>query len=184
MKLIKKRAEGGFLDTLDSELNKLGLGKIGVQMMDPTGITGYKDLGVSWDEFKNDKSLKNLGSLALSTLGAMPMIGLVGRSSKLISKSKKLFDKDTYKLLVDSSEPAAQWMARNFTTQQKEEAVRILDKEIDKIVDWCKDKNITKVPKKLEDKIANYADKQAVILGKDTNIPQLMNAINYELKLA
>lgn len=184
MKLIKKHDDGGLIDALDSELNKLGLGKIGVQMMDPTGITGYKDLGVSWDAFKNDKSLENLGSLALSALGAMPMIGLVGRSSKLISKSKKLFDADTYRLLIDSSEPAAQWMARNFTMQQKEEAVRILDKEIDKIVNQCKDKNITKVPKELEDKIANYADKQAVILGKDINIPRVISAINYELKLA
>lgn len=193
MKLKKKYDIGGFIDSVDSSLDKLGTwGKLGVQILDPTGITGWKDLGDSIKAFQQEKdagkSILKAGEVGLAALGAVPMIGSigklgkVGRSEKLISKNAKLFDYDTYKALVDSSQPAAYWMARNFSPQMKEEASKILDKEIVKIVDWCKANNIKKIPKKLENKIANFAEKQSTILGKDVDISRLLNNINWELK--
>lgn len=106
----------------------------------------------------------------------------MGKSEKLIAKSEKLFDYDTYKLILDSSEPTATWMIKNFTPRQKEEAVRLIDKEIDKIVNWCKTKNITKVPKKLENKIIDYANKRDDLLLQDTDTSRLLSIINWELR--
>jgi hypothetical protein len=52
MKLKKKYDIGGFIDSVDSSLDKLGTwGKLGVQILDPTGITGWKDLGDSIKAF-------------------------------------------------------------------------------------------------------------------------------------
>lgn len=206
MKLVRRFNQGGGIaESIDTSLNNLGtLGKLMVEAIDPTGITGWKDLKDSLKSFQEEKStgksIVKAGQLGLDILAAMPVIGIMGKagklgkikdiadlakiekSEKLVSKSEKLFDYDTYKLILDSSEPIATWMIRNFTPRQKEEAVKLIDKEIDKIVDWCKTKNIIKVPKKLENKIIDYATKRNDLLSQDTNISRLLSTINWELR--
>lgn len=75
------------IDQIDDKLDNMGAVGIAIQIADPTGITGYKDVEESYQNFKKDKSLTNIGLLGLATLGALPMIGKI---PKALSKSKKL----------------------------------------------------------------------------------------------
>lgn len=117
-KLIKRNQLGGIAEAVDSSLNKLGTwGKLGVQMLDPTGITGWKDFGDSLKAFQKEGSLMKAGELGLSALGAIPMFGAFPRllgltkkvdkvsdAAKLIKKTKDLpkgIDLNLYKQLLD-----------------------------------------------------------------------------------
>lgn len=75
------------IDWIDNKLDNMGAVGTAIQIADPTGITGYKDVEESYQNFKKDSSLTNAGLLGLATLGALPMIGKI---PKLLSKSKKL----------------------------------------------------------------------------------------------
>lgn len=75
------------IDFIGNKLDDMGIVGTAIQMADPTGITGYKDVKDSYENFKKDSSLANAGLLGLAALGALPMIGKI---PKVLSKSKKL----------------------------------------------------------------------------------------------
>lgn len=95
-KLLKKAGRyqmGGLIDTIDAKLDSLGtLGRLGVELLDPTGITGYKYLKDSYNEFMGDKSLKNAGKVGLAILGAFPVIGSLGKAGKVARAVDKIDD--------------------------------------------------------------------------------------------
>lgn len=105
-KLIKKHGLGGIAVAVDSSLDGLGTwGKLGVQILDPTGITGWKDLGDSLKAFQKDGTILKAGELGLSALGVIPMFGMFKSFPKLLGLSKKV-DKlgDASKLLRNVSD--------------------------------------------------------------------------------
>jgi hypothetical protein len=111
MNITPKYQAGGFLDSLDNSLNKLGTwGRLGVEMVDPTGITAWKPTKEAAEAFIKSGSLMGAGSLALNALGAIPMfsafkavpkLGDLIKSGKLLKKSKYLLDPDFVKDLVN-----------------------------------------------------------------------------------
>ncbi len=56
--------------------------KLGVQLLDPTGVTSYGDVADAYSDFKNERSLKNGANLALEVAGALPVIGKLGKVAK------------------------------------------------------------------------------------------------------
>lgn len=92
-KLIKKNGLGGIAESVDTALDGLGTwGKLGVQVLDPTGITGWKDFGDSLKAFQKEGSLLKAGEMGLSALGVIPMFGLfkgVGKSLGKLGKGAK-----------------------------------------------------------------------------------------------
>lgn len=90
-KLIKKHDLGGIAKAVDSSLDGLGTwGKLGVQVIDPTGITGWKDFGDALKAFQKEGGIRKAGELGLAALGAIPMFGSVKGFSKLLGLSKKV----------------------------------------------------------------------------------------------
>lgn len=84
MKITTKYQLGGFIDSVDSSLDKLGTwGKFGVQLLDPTGITSWKDISTALKDFQKTGGLKEAGSLALAGLGAIPAFGTFAKLGKL-----------------------------------------------------------------------------------------------------
>lgn len=73
---------GDKVDQLGSKLEDMGTAGTAIQIVDPTGITGYKDVKDSYQNFKEDSSLANAGLLGLAALGALPMIGVFGKAKK------------------------------------------------------------------------------------------------------
>ncbi len=192
MKITPKFQEGGFLNTLDAQLDKLGTwGRLAVEALEPTGITAWKPTEEAAEAFIKSGSLKDAGSLVLNALGAIPAVGVIGKigrlgnlvtGEKLIKKSKYLFDPAFYKDLVNPEKtlPAMSWMAREPRAQ--EEAARILDNEILKVVEWCKSKNIKELPAKMEDKVTKLAEKKAIILNQNLDSFELIESLNAALK--
>lgn len=89
-KLIKRNQLGGIAEAVDSSLNGLGTwGKLGVQILDPTGITGWKDFGDSLKAFQKEGSLLKAGEMGLSALGTIPMFGVFKGLPKLLGIAKK-----------------------------------------------------------------------------------------------
>lgn len=121
IKLIKKNGLGGIANSVDSALDGLGTwGKLGVQIIDPTGITSWKDFGDSLKAFQKEGTLLKAGEMGLSALGTIPMFGMfkglpkllgivkkadkASDATKLIKKVKDLpksIDVATYKKLLD-----------------------------------------------------------------------------------
>lgn len=59
-----------------AKLETLGsVAKLGVQLIDPTGISGWGDFYNSAKTFKNNQTWANFGDLALNTLGIIPTFG-------------------------------------------------------------------------------------------------------------
>lgn len=89
-KLVKKNGLGGIAEAVDSSLNGLGTwGKLGVQIIDPTGITGWKDFGDSLKAFQKEGTLLKAGEMGLYALGAIPMFGIFKSAGKALSKLGK-----------------------------------------------------------------------------------------------
>lgn len=89
-KLIKKNSLGGIAEAVDSSLNGLGTwGKLGIQIIDPTGITGWKDFGNSLKAFQKEGTLLKARELGLSALGTIPMFGVFKNAGKALSKLGK-----------------------------------------------------------------------------------------------
>lgn len=90
-RVIYKNQLGGIAESVDASLNKLGpWGKLGVQVLDPTGVTGWKDLGDALKAFQKEGGLRKAGELSLAALGAVPMLGMFKGFSKLLGVSKKM----------------------------------------------------------------------------------------------
>lgn len=90
IKLIKKNGLGGIANSVDSALNGLGTwGKL-VQIIDPTGITSWKDFGDSLKAFQKEGTLLKAGEMSLSALGVIPMFGVFKGLPKLFGIAKKV----------------------------------------------------------------------------------------------
>ncbi len=67
-----------------------------LKIFDPTGLSSYPDVYYSGKDFVKDPSWSNAGTLALNTLGALPVLGKVTgpiRLNKLFSESSKLLNR-------------------------------------------------------------------------------------------
>lgn len=60
-----------------------------IKFLDPTGVTSWKDASKAVTKAIKDPGIVNTGDAALETLGALPIIGKVGKAGKVI----KLVDK-------------------------------------------------------------------------------------------
>lgn len=191
MKITPKYQTGGFLDSLDNSLNKLGTwGRLGVEMVDPTGITAWKPTKEAAEAFIKSGSLMDAGSLALNALGAIPMfsafkavpkLGDLIKSGKLLKKSKYLLDPDFAKDLVNPAKELNIPSQLAKDTRAQQEAVRLLDDAILKEVKSAQDKNMKKLSQSQEEKVYKLAEKKATILDQDFNPQELIANINSQL---
>lgn len=68
--------EKGIIETVDNFLDSLGTtGRVAVELADPTGVTGLKDLSNATEALKEKKSIGNIGNFALALAGELPVIG-------------------------------------------------------------------------------------------------------------
>ena len=68
--------EKGIIETVDNFLDSLGTtGRVAVELADPTGVTGWKDLSNATEALKEKKSIGNICNFALALAGALPVIG-------------------------------------------------------------------------------------------------------------
>lgn len=119
---IKKHFLGGIAEAVDSSLDGLGTwGKLGVQIIDPTGVTGWKDFGDALKTFQKEGSLLSAGGLGLATLGIIPMFGGFGRAAKVIDKVS-----DAEKVADAVSDVSK--AARTFKRAQPKQVEKILEK--------------------------------------------------------
>lgn len=75
---INQFGEGGL--TVDDINNSIPANV--VKVLDPTGITSYYDVYQAGKKMYSNPSWSNFGSLALETLGAVPLVGKVGKVIK------------------------------------------------------------------------------------------------------
>lgn len=145
MKLKKKYDIGGFIDSIDSSLDKLGIwGKLGVQVLDPTGVTSWKDLETSLKDFQKVGGLKEAGSLALAGLGAIPAFGVFAKLGKIATLGGNKFPKLT-KLLSETNDTInAGKLLKKTSDLPKGIDVNIYKKLIDP------DTNVTKIIESLD----------------------------------
>lgn len=191
MNITPKYQAGGFLDSLDNSLNKLGTwGRLGVEMVDPTGITAWKPTKEAAEAFIKSGSLMGAGSLALNALGAIPMfsafkavpkLGDLIKSGKLLKKSKYLLDPDFVKDLVNPAKELNIPSQLAKDTRAQQEAVRLLDDAILKEVESAQAKNMKKLSQSQEEKVYKLAEKKATILDQEFNPQELIANINSQL---
>lgn len=79
-----KHADGGWLD----EVNNNPLFNL-VKFADPTGISSYYDVYDAGREMYNNPSWSNAGALGIEVLGAIPLVGKLGKAVKIGSKIAK-----------------------------------------------------------------------------------------------
>ena len=191
MKITPKYTDGGFLTSLDNQLNKLGTwGRLGVEMLDPTGVTAWKPLKDSAKAFIKSGTLADAGSVLMNGWAAIPMMGAfkaipklgeVIKSGKLIKKSSYLLDPDFAKDLINPAKELnfTTWLVRDKRAQQ--EAVRLLDDAILKEVKAAEAKNMKKLSRAQEEKVYKLSEKRATILDEDSDPLELIEAINSRL---
>lgn len=64
--------EKGIIETVDNFLDSLGTtGRVAVELADPTGVTGWKDLSNATEALKEEKSIGNIGNFTLALAGAL-----------------------------------------------------------------------------------------------------------------
>ena len=79
-KLIPKGQTG--IKSLLNRANDSTIGNV-IKIIDPTGITNYYDAGRSIKHFLNKPSAGSFGEAMLDTIGALPLIGKLGKIYKL-----------------------------------------------------------------------------------------------------
>lgn len=77
---------GDFYRKLDENPITLGL-KTAIQAVDPFGVTSWVDMGNAWEDYKNGEG--SLGNAILETIGALPILGKVGKIGKLFTAGAK-----------------------------------------------------------------------------------------------
>lgn len=191
MNVTPKYNIGGFLDTIDTSLNKLGTwGRLGVEMLDPTGMTAWKPTKEAAEAFIKSGSLLDAGNLAFNAWAAIPMfsafkiipkLGELIKSGRLLKKSKYLLDPDFAKDLVNPAKELnfTSWLARDERAQQ--EAVRLLDEAILKEVEQAQSKNMKKLSQTQKEKVFKLAEKKATILDTEFDPMELIENINQTL---
>ena len=100
-KLICKASTGGLLSDIakitQEGLENLGksgkvgkIAEIGITMLDPTGITGWEELGEAATLLSKEKNITNFGKFVLAGLGAIPTINPI-KLFKVVDKGKDLY---------------------------------------------------------------------------------------------
>lgn len=100
-KLIRKASTGGLLSDIakitQEELENLGksgkigkIAEIGITMSDPTGVTGWGELGEAATLLSKEKNITNFGKFILAGLGAIPTINPI-KLFKVVDKGKDLY---------------------------------------------------------------------------------------------
>lgn len=90
----KDKGDGLTVDDLSSIIYpKSNTGKIiksTIQLVDPTGISSWPDVGASAVKLWENPSWRQGGDLAMEVVGALPLIGKIGKSIKLIKKGSNV----------------------------------------------------------------------------------------------
>lgn len=191
MKITPKYQIGGFLTSLDNQLNKLGTwGRLGVEMLDPTGITAWKPLKDSAKTFIKSGTLADAGSVLMNGWAAIPMMGVfkaipklgkVIKSGRLLKKSGYLLDPQFAKDLINPAKSLKITTELAEDPRAQKEAIRLLDEAISKEVKSCQDRKLSKLTQSQEDKIYKLTEKRSVISGEGTDPNKLINDINQAL---
>lgn len=188
MKIKQKYNVGGFIDTVDKSLDTLGpWGKLGVQALDPIGVTSWAPVKESLATFQKTGTLKSAGELLLNSWGAIPAIGMFARVSKLfkpgvlIKKSKYLLEPQFAKDLINPAKNLELTPKLLNDARAKQEAIRILDDEMNKIVELCTSKNAKKLSAEQENKITKLLEKRSILSGETVNPLEAVEEINKAL---
>ena len=80
--------KGGKDEPWYDKLNDSSIGSI-IKIIDPTGVSSYYDVYKAGQDMYNNPSWSNAGSLAIETLGAIPLVGKFGKAFKLGNKLVK-----------------------------------------------------------------------------------------------
>ena len=181
-KLIKKHGLGGFAESVDKSLDGLGTwGKLGVQMIDPTGITSWKDLGDSLKTFQKEGTLASAGELGLMTLGAIPMFGVFKSAAKLPGKllrgTSKVADSAVVKILTNVDKEIPKQILSKLSPKQKQEAISIIQNKINTIVSDFSKTTSGKLTPEIEEAITKLNKKAEALGGKPINIEDINNSL-------
>lgn len=160
-KLIPKHGLGNIIDTIDSKLNSLGeWGKLGVQMIDPTGISGWKDVKETSKALAKEKSMSNIASFAMAALGAIPMVGglgkLIGKGSNAIKTIDKIQDTAKASDKIFRTSGSVKVFGKDLTSKLKTSANSTKDKRLIKLSEIAtesRDKHIA-----YPEEFVNYVD--------------------------
>lgn len=133
-KLIKKHQLGGIADWVDTKLDSLGnWGKLGAQLADPTGITGWKDLKDSYNDFQQKHSWASAGALGIAALAAVPMMGYVGKAGRFVKEAEAIGD--IAKGINTASDAARGFSkATRAVTMTAKEASQFFDPDVVKVI--------------------------------------------------
>lgn len=177
-KLIKKHQLGGFAEAVDKSLDGLGTwGKLGVQILDPTGITSWKDLGDSLKAFQKEGTLLRAGELGLTALGAVPMFGVFKAAAKLPSKlferASKVAENALVKTLLNTEKELPKQLISKMSSKQKEAAVTIINKEIENIVQDFSKQSAGKLTPEVETAISKLNEKTIALGGQPVDIEEI-----------
>ena len=135
-KLIRKASIGGFLSDISKitqegleNLGKLGtageIAKIGINLFDPTGVTGWKELGEAVTLLSKEKNATNFGKFVLAALGAMPATGTAKKVQNILDGINE--GKDILKIIkgVDEVQDASKIIK---AANKNQDALKVLDK--------------------------------------------------------
>lgn len=135
-KLIRKASIGGFLSDISKitqegleNLGKLGttgkIAEIGINLLDPTGVTGWKELGEAVTALSNEKNATNFGKFILAALGAMPATGTAKKVQNILDGINE--GKDILKIVkgVDEVQDASKIIK---AANKNQDALKVLDK--------------------------------------------------------
>lgn len=135
-KLIRKASIGGFLSDISKitqegleNLGKLGtageIAKLGITLFDPTGVTGWKELGEAVTLLSKEKNATNFGKFVLAALGAMPAAGTAKKVQNILNGINE--GKDILKIVkgVDEVQSASKIVK---ATNKNQDALKVLDK--------------------------------------------------------
>ncbi len=140
MKIKPRYGFGGFLDSLDSQLDKLGsFGRFIVEATEPTGLTAWKPTEKALEAFMKDSTIGTGANLLFNAWAAVPAFGVLRSlprlasllftkasrkgEAKLVRKIEdlpKVIDVDTYKKIIDPKTDCSELLAKlNFEDLKK-----------------------------------------------------------------
>lgn len=181
-KLIKKHGIGGFAEQVDKSLDGLGTwGKLGVQMVDPTGITAWKDLGDSLRKFQKEGTLMSAGELGLMAMGAIPMFGAIKSIAKIPGKlfrgTSRVADNAIVKVLTSVDKEIPKQILSKLSPKQKQEAVSIIQQKIGNIIEDFSKTAQGKLTPEIEETITKLNNKTKALGGDPIDIEEINAAL-------
>ena len=135
-KLIRKASIGGFLSDISKitqegleNLGKLGtagkIAEIGINLFDPTGVTGWEELGKAVTALSNEKNITNFGKFVLAAVGATPATSVAKKVQNILDGVNE--GKDILKIIkgVDEVQDASKIIK---AANKNQDALKVLDK--------------------------------------------------------